>query len=95
MRLGRVVGILLSVAYLSAVAAATAQAVSPDANHPGFFLMLLTLPWSVLVLAALDWVAPNAPNWVGATALVIGALVNVAAPWIYVRWVQRFSRVPS
>ena len=92
MRLRRIIGILLSAVYLSAVAAAMVQAVSPDANHPGVFLILLTLPWSAFVLPVLDWVAPNAPNWIAATALIVGGLVNVGGAWIYAGLVRRPSR---
>jgi len=88
---GRIAGVLLSCLYLVAVGAAAASALSPDTNHPGVYLILLTVPWSALLLPLLDWVAPNAPNWVGAAALVFGVLLTVAAAWGVARWAASLS----
>ena len=82
----RVAGVLLSCLYLIAVGAAAASALSPDTNHPGFYLIVLTLPWSALLVPLLDWVAPNAPNWIAAGACVVGALLTVAAAWGLAIW---------
>ena len=76
----------LSVVYLAAVLFALLSALSPVANHPGVALILLTVPWSALLLPLLDWIAPHAPQWVAGGSLCFGALINVGMIWILFHW---------
>lgn len=65
--------------YLTLVAIALAVGLSKACcGEQGILATILTLPWSIATVTALDAINPDLIDRVGAVALVPGALVNAA-----------------